>query len=146
MNFEQQLSLHISRIRWLASRFYDSGEDVLSAAYSTERMAWFDIKRNLDYHPKVLLYKDLSSEEIQRYDNQVTEDGFHFPLEGLLMYRDKVVPFYDDDYGQQVFAVFEGETLPGGSYNPMYLTEFRDQIDSILDNRIFKEVITECGE
>ena len=57
---------------------------------------------------------------------------------GILRYRGQEVPIYTDDYGQQDYMIFRGETVGGGAYNFFSDVEFCNYIDKILDNDIAK--------
>jgi len=50
-----------------------------------------------------------------------------------LDYRGFHIDFYNDDYGQQVYTIFEGETLNFGAYNTNYIDDMKYVIDNKLD-------------
>jgi len=94
--------------------------------YSSFQM--FQTLRNYcdDGYPKIRT--DLTEEEKVEFDTEKD-----FPLYGIMEYRGIKVPVYDDDYGQQMFAIYDGSTISGGSYNFFPEHEFVYFIDSKLD-------------
>ena len=59
------------------------------------------------------------------------DDKIHDELCEILCYKGKEIPVYNDDYGQQIYAVYEGKILPGGAYNFAAELDFCDMIDDI---------------
>ena len=53
----------------------------------------------------------------------------------ILKYRGLDIPVYDDDYGQQEFAYFDGKSISGGCYNFFAEYEFISYIDHYLENK-----------
>jgi len=54
-------------------------------------------------------------------------------LIGHLEYRGESVPVYDDDYGQQMFIVYQDQIISGGPFNPCPEDDFCYAIDQIKD-------------
>lgn len=76
-------------------------------------------------------------------ENKFFEDsttGSKFPLLRTCKYRGIEYNIYLDDYGQQEFAIIEGEEVSGGSFNTESDFIFAAYIDSILTDRILKEL------
>lgn len=59
------------------------------------------------------------------------DDKIHDELCEILCYRGKEIPVYNDDYGQQMYAIYEGKILSGGAYNFAAEFDFCDMIDEI---------------
>lgn len=51
----------------------------------------------------------------------------------VLRYRQHLIPVYDDDYGQQDFALIGKEIVSGGAYNFFANTCFVDSLDYSLE-------------
>lgn len=67
----------------------------------------------------------------------------------ILKYRGIDIPVYDDDYGQQEVAYFDGKAISGGCYNFFPEYEFIFYIDRYLEDRylegnydMYKEIIS----
>jgi len=135
--FANMLSAHELRLHNLHERFERGllSEEELRIAFATAESCWHDflmeLRPHYHYH-KVISVADLTDEQKEQYKNPDPQ----FPLCGLLEYRGQVVPMYDDDYGQQVFAVFRGRDLVGGTYNLLYCESFMSEIDYALDHEI----------
>jgi len=135
--FSNMLAAHESRLDTLNARFQYQliTKDSLKAAFYAEQSCWRDFLTELrpyyNYY-KVISVSDLTDEQKEQYKHPDPQ----FPLCGLLEYRGQIVPMYDDDYGQQVFAVFRGRDLIGGSYNTEYCDSFIGEIDYALDREI----------
>lgn len=63
------------------------------------------------------------------------EDGKPFKI---IKYRGIDIPVYDDDYGQQDFAVIDGKIVSGGSYNFFADDEFIGYVDIMLEDKYLK--------
>ena len=79
----------------------------------------------------------LSEQLIDKYD---TDE--QFPLTSIIFYHDQTLPVYDDDYGQQVFARYNGTDWSGGTYNLDYLDTFTAQLDSTLEQQAWDALLT----
>lgn len=53
----------------------------------------------------------------------------------IITYRGIEIPVYDDDYGQQDFAIVLGQEISGGSYNFFSVEEFIDASDRLLEEK-----------
>ena len=60
------------------------------------------------------------------------EDGRPYMI---IKYREVLIPGYDDDYGQQDFAVIFGEDVSGGAYNFFSFIEFINHVDYMLEKK-----------
>ena len=83
----------------------------------------------------------LSPQLVAKYDTKPK-----FPLVSIIFYHNEEIPVYDDDYGQQVFAEWDGEEWSGGSYNLCYAEQFCEQLDLTIDYRKWKALCDEYGE
>lgn len=135
--FSKMLSAHKYQLCSLRSRFEHGliTKKDLIIAFQTTLSCWRDFLSELrpyyNYY-KVISAIDLTDEQKEQYKHPDPQ----FPLCGLLEYRGQVVPMYDDDYGQQVFAVFRGRDIAGGAYNMEYYDSFINEIDYVLDHEI----------
>ena len=77
-----------------------------------------------DFNPKM---REATKEEEKEF---LYQDQ---PPCGVLEYRGLRVPIYDDDYGQQVFMVFNGKEYGGGTYNFCPEEDFCHIIDNTID-------------
>ena len=64
------------------------------------------------------------------------DDGRPFKI---IRYRNIDIPVYDDDYGQQDFAVINGEEISGGSYNFFAHEEFMNYVDRMLEKKYLED-------
>lgn len=69
-----------------------------------------------------------------------------FPLVRILEYRDKVLPIYLDDYGQQEFAVYKNKEISGGAFNTDAEEIFMWELDSYLEKEFFASDLDEPEE
>lgn len=135
--FSDALKSHEYRLDTLHERFKRGliTEDQLKTGFFVEQMAWRDLKDQLsfDYQDfyKATDVRYLDEEQKRKYDIRPDE-----PLCGLLEYRDHIIPMYNDDPGQQIFAIFEGRILSGGPFNMHYCEAFIAEIDYTLDHKI----------
>lgn len=51
----------------------------------------------------------------------------------VITYRGFDIPVYNDDYGQQDFAIFMGKCISGGAYNLFSDQEFMSYVDHYLE-------------
>ena len=115
---------------------------------------WFRYIRNqlLDYADYIEEIKDkrtLNRKEFRLPESKRCpgcDDGKPYKV---IKYRNILIPVYDDDYGQQDFAVVLGKEISGGSYNHCSYLEFINYVDYELQNRflnneydMFKEEIS----
>lgn len=134
--FRRLLSAHVNRICSLGRKFLRGvvSERERDLLFNAEEVCWLDtvsaLKPELPPHD-VAFPEELSDADRRRYD---TQKGCAFC--GVLRYRGAEVPLYDDDAGQQVFAVLDGETIGGGSFNLFYCDEFERAVDLRLDRAI----------
>lgn len=76
------------------------------------------------YEHEVVSYKELSFAEREQYKHPEFGDVLK-----ILYYRDRVIPIYDDDYGQQDVAIIDGVIQGAGAYNFFSVEEFMDMVD-----------------
>lgn len=73
--------------------------------------------------------ESLTEEEANNYIDKETNKKASFKLK----YRDKVIPIWIDDAGQQFYAIYEDILFSSGSYCLCPEIVLSDQIDSIID-------------
>lgn len=97
-----------------------------------QNFSWFESMATLcpSRYTEVLV-KDGEDVEDYRFENQLP---FKF-----ILYRDEKIPVYDDDYGQQDFAVIRGKVVSGGTYNFMSAEEFVYYLDRILEQEFLEK-------
>lgn len=78
--------------------------------------------------------QDLSPELRTKYDRDES-----YPLCSVIFYHGQEIPCYNDDYGQQVFARFEGCEWSGGAYNFCYADDFCVSLDLALEDKLWKQ-------
>lgn len=101
---------------------------------------WFRYIRNqlLDYDDYIEEIRDkrtLNRKEFRLPESQRCpgcDDGKPYKV---IKYRDILIPIYDDDYGQQDFAVVFGKVISGGSYNYYSYIEFINCVDYELEQQ-----------
>lgn len=88
---------------------------------------WFrELKISCEDFPKMI---PLTEEESNQYIDQDTNEKASFKLN----YRDKIIPIWVDDAGQQFYAIYEETLFSSGSYCLCPEIVLSDQIDSIID-------------
>ena len=130
MKFEDVLAIYESylfRIR----RYKRSGY------YSQEYLDGMRIQ-NLNWFRDIVLDNDLVG--WRRIDVDLSK----FIYEGqeplyVIIYRDVLIPIYNDEYGQQVFAVIGGKEFSGGAYNSFPEDYFTYEADKLLEKRFLEE-------
>lgn len=137
--FNEIVELHESRLAYLVRRY--STETERQVALRAERLAWCDIRRMLDDRGYIEVPRDCLTPE-QTVEYTIPD----FPLIGVMQYRGVEVPLYDDDCGQQIFARYDGQDLPGGPFNLDYCQEFADDLDYLLDEKFIAKLLAETGE
>ena len=110
-----------------ALSFYHKTKDYWDG-YLKSSFDWFQQMKMLceDFNPKV---RTATEKESTKYRNA---DGCS-SLNGILEYRGEIIPVYNDDYGQQKFAVYLGREISGGSYNFCCEYDFCYEIDYLKD-------------
>ena len=87
-----------------------------------------------DYPPRIR--KATDEEEKQFIYKCECEDGSIFEgytLDGILEYRGKIIPVYNDDAGQQQFIRYNNKDWGAGTYNLCPEFEFCDWLDDEID-------------
>ena len=72
----------------------------------------------------IIPFEDLSTETREQYKHPEFGDVLK-----ILYYRDRVIPVYSDDYGQQDVAIIDGVIQGAGAYNFFAVEEFMDMVD-----------------
>ena len=144
---------NLTRIKSDIERSLTSQADSQSALRIN--LDWFRYVRNqlLDYADYVEEIRDqrtLNRKEFRLPESQRCpgcDDGKPYKV---IKYRNVLIPIYDDDYGQQDFAVIFGKEISGGCYNYYSYIEFINYVDYELQKRflndeynMFKEEISE---
>lgn len=136
VQFEFRFNIQTIFVHW--SRGMITDEEMHHRRYLNRK--WFHVAYSPFKPYKEVPVADLPREIVQKYDNQGK-----FPLEGVLYYLDEEVPFYDDDYGQQVFAIWHGCEWSGGSYNFMYAELFCDELEAAIEREEWDRLVKEYG-
>jgi hypothetical protein len=89
----------------------------------------------------IVPFQDLSIETRQQYKHPEMGDVIK-----ILHYRNRVIPIYDDDYGQQEVAIIDGQEIGAGTYNFFSTEEFMDAVDLIEYYTLVKEVDSYYGK
>jgi len=98
--------------------------------YKKASFKWFqDMKVELGYIP---LEVDILEEEINKYVYIDELNNYYTPYR-MLEYRGEKIPMYIDDYGQQIFIVYNNKAYYGGAYNINTNIDFCTFIDTIKD-------------
>lgn len=142
MDFKTALSLYEYNVRNLQHRYKHDciTKETRDAALSLNH-SWFRdvlLFDHIDDSFEEVTVDMLSDDLREKYD--ITRN--RFSLCSVIFYRDHEIPCYNDDYGQQVFAVYNGETWSGGAYNFDYAKDFC----SMLDDRLEAEMLNEIAE
>lgn len=88
---------------------------------------WFrELKLSCEDFPKMEALTEIESEQ---YIDQETKEKASFKLK----YRDKTIPIWVDDAGQQFYAIYEETLFSSGSYCLCPEITLSDQIDSVID-------------
>lgn len=144
---------NLTRIKSDIDRSTTSQADSRSALRTN--LDWFRYLRNqlLDYtdyiedisDKRTLNRKEFLLPESKRCPG--CDDGKPYKV---IKYRNVMIPIYDDDYGQQDFAIVFDKEISGGSYNLYSYIEFINYVDYELQNKflndeydMFKEEISE---
>ncbi len=101
--------------------------------YKFASNCWFEENKLFceDFEPRI---KEPTPDQADRFGHYLDrENNRKYDLEGVLCYREMLIPVYGDDDGQQMFAVYEGHIIAGGSYNAHPEFDFCYQIDQYLD-------------
>ena len=144
MNFDVALNIYLRNVENLQHRFMRKliSQDERDTGLALNRSWFHDIFTHLDDCFKELQLGELSDEMRQKYD--VTP--LTFPLCSVILYRDHEIPCYDDDYGQQVFAIYNGQEWAGGAYNFYYELDFCFMLDHILEKEQLDKIAAEYGD
>lgn len=88
---------------------------------------WFrELKSICEDFPKM---ETLTESESEHYIDRETKEKASFKLK----YRDKIIPIWADDFGQQFYAIYEDNLFITGPYPSCPEIILSDQIDSIID-------------
>lgn len=156
LTFENDLleyCFNLTRIKFDIDRNEKSQRDNQSALRIN--LDWFRYIRNqlldyTDYIEEISDKRTLNRKEFLLPESKRCpgcDDGKPYKV---IKYRKVLIPIYDDDYGQQDFAVVFGKEISGGSYNHYAYMQFIDCVDYELQNRflngeynMFEEEISE---
>lgn len=127
---------NLSRIRYDLDKkelIYDEAKKLLY-----QNISWMhEIKRYA--YSKEDLYEEIKDKRVLNRKEFLLPEDKRCPgcIDGkpfyVIKYRNIMIPVYDDDYGQQDFAIVLGETVSGGSYNFCAAEEFCDCLDRKLE-------------
>jgi len=131
MTYEQLLTcyeLALDLVKMQRERGHKS-PDFLDGFQKGALQMYWSARDETDFKPQI---DPATPEEKKKfYDPESKEEPF-----GILRYRGQEVPVYDDDYGQQEYIIFRGETYCGGAYNFGADYDFCSYVDNVLDNDI----------
>lgn len=98
--------------------FYKKTEEYLRG-YKAACNRWFEEMKSEceDFNPRI----EKTTEENRRENGDL--------LIGYLNYRGERIPVYNDDYGQQLYIIYENEVISGGCYNLFPEYDFCYSID-----------------
>lgn len=82
------------------------------------------------------LSPDEDSEEFERHI--FCDKGMIYKPIARLDYRGETAYIYNDDYGQQIFMIYNDNEYSGGSYNMDYLFEFTQIMDNEVHRRYMR--------
>lgn len=135
--FTLKLQQHENRLYVIQSKYMRGIYTQIErdAALRAEFSAWFDINLYEYQDARGYTLRKPTAEDRKQYDNQPG-----FPLHAILIYRNHEIPMYDDDAGQQVFAIYNNETISGGAYNLSYCETFANTLDSYFDQEYLQEI------
>ena len=130
MKFEDLLYVYESQLAYVERMmepntlsFYKKTEEYFKG-YKAACFKWFEeMKLECeDFEP-----------QIEKVDTKIKRENGDL-LIGYLNYRGEQIPVYDDDQGQQMYIIYNGEVIPGGSYNLFPEYDFCYSIDLKKDN------------
>ena len=87
-----------------------------------------ELKSFCDDYNTVFSLSEPNDEEKKLYDNIE-----NYPLTGVIRYRKHIIPVYNDDYGQSLFAKIGDKEYSGGTYNSYCIYDFCYLFDYYID-------------
>ena len=133
MKFDDILGFYqfnLSNIKVFKERKFYS-EDYIEGMIR-QNFSWFEaMAMQCPSRYQEVLVKDGEDVEDYRFENQL-------PLK-FILYRGEKIPVYDDDYGQQDFAVIRGKVISGGAYNFMAAEDFVYYMDQVLEREFLEK-------
>ena len=131
--YQDLLEWHNTRLFNLRERWHRSliTEDEARAAFGAEMLAWRDTMQSL--LPFYTFYTTFEGNVIPEDLRKGYDTDKNFPLCGVILYRDQKIPYYVDDYGQQVFGKFNGHEISTGAYNFNYCEDLVSAVDYYID-------------
>jgi hypothetical protein len=130
MKFEDLLYVYESQLAYVERMmepntlsFYKKTEEYFKG-YKAACFKWFE---------EMKLECEDFKPQIEKVDTKIKRDNGDL-LIGYLNYRGEQIPVYDDDQGQQIYIIYNGEVIPGGSYNLLPEYDFCYFIDLKKDN------------
>ncbi len=117
MKYEDLISWYDQEIHWMVRLLKDDNSNVeyLRGYYAALRRNFREKKMDCEDFPKITR-------------------GSRFE------YRGVVVKVYLDDPGQQLYAIVNGETISGGSFNGEPQYEFSEAIDYAIDKIMLSQI------
>lgn len=131
--YQDLLDSHNDRLANLRERWNRSlitEEDVRTAFYA-EMSAWRDTMYSL--LSIYTFYTTFEGNVIPEDLRKAYDTDKEFPLCGVILYRDQKIPYYVDDYGQQIFGKFNGHEISTGAYNFNYCEDLISAVDYYID-------------
>lgn len=131
MSFTSILNFYLTTLETIEDRYH---RDLISSATRdcllSQNMRWYQemcLQEGIKRYSTVS-HSNISEAEHQKYDLP------DMPVDELILYRDNVIPCYDDDAGQQEVAFIHGHLVGGGAYNFNYIDFFCDALDNYLED------------
>lgn len=87
-----------------------------------------ELKPFCDDYSIVFSLSEPNDEEKKLYDTME-----NYPLIGVIRYRKHIIPVYNDDYGQSLFAKIGDNEYSGGTYNIYCICDFCYLFDCYID-------------
>ena len=145
MQFRDVLLHYFSRlcnIKLNIERKYKTLHESSAELYTN--LIWFQFVRDRAFRLEEI-FEEINDENIlndkafllpedKRYPG--CEDGKPYKV---IKYRNIYIPIYDDDYGQQDFAIVNGKEISGGCFNLFSYQEFIDAVDCYLQESYLKD-------
>lgn len=130
MSFTSILNLYLTTLETIEDKYH---RDLISSGTRdcllSQNRHWY---QEMCLQEGVKRYTTVSRPNISEAEHQ-KYDIPGMPVDELIVYRDNVIPCYDDDAGQQEVALIRGHVTGGGAYNFNYIDTFCDTLDYYLE-------------
>jgi len=141
MNTKQLTELYEYHLAGVVHTYFSVHDDIDKDAIYTRiaylRRFYHDLLHSNVQNFYRTCYKLPSEKDRQHFADYQSDSGIIYPLIGILHYRHYQIPIYDDDNGQQAFAVYhyngEDHIVSGGAFNLYYALDIAFQLDDFFD-------------